>query len=154
MLSLNKFLKPKFTIVTFIPYKSRQPFSTCSGWRWFDVGEKGLYWPFTCQLWHIGHFISSFFWTFFLCGMNRLYVWLSLSHDFDHFGSLHMWAPRKDIGRSEIGTRYPRALSQPRYQWAIRSCLLGSQCPDIIMTSLGQGGYIWPPQANPLDRFV
>ena len=30
-----------------------------------------------------------------------------------------MCAPRKYIGRRGTRTRYPRALSQPRYQWAI-----------------------------------
>ena len=57
-----------------------------------------------------------FFCTFFLCGANRLYVRLSLSQDFEQFGSLYMCAPRKDVGRSGIRTRYPRALSQPRFQ--------------------------------------
>ena len=65
----------------------------------------------------------SFYFLFFcvrflLCGANRLYVRLSLSQDFEQFGSLYMYmcAPRKDIGRRGIRTRYPRALSQPRYQ--------------------------------------
>ena len=57
-----------------------------------------------------------FFCTFFLCGANRLYVRLSLSHDFEQFGSMHMCALRKDIGCSGIQTQYPRTLSQPRYQ--------------------------------------
>ena len=36
----------------------------------------------------------------FLCGANLLYVRLSfLSHEFEQFGSLHMCAPRKDVGR-------------------------------------------------------
>ena len=58
--------------------------------------------------------ILYFFLYVFLCGANRLYV--RLSHEFEQFGSLHMCAPRKDVGRSGIRTRYPRALSQPRYQ--------------------------------------
>ena len=55
-----------------------------------------------------------FLYFFFSCGANRLYV--RLSHDFEQFGSPHLCAPRKDVGRSGIRTRYPRALSQPRYQ--------------------------------------
>ena len=50
------------------------------------------------------------------CGANRSYARLSLSHDFEQLGPLHMCTPRKDIGRSGTRTRYPRALSQPRYQ--------------------------------------
>ena len=48
-----------------------------------------------------------FFLRFFLCGANQLYVQLSLSHDFEQFGSLHTCAPRKDTGRSGIRTLYP-----------------------------------------------
>ena len=43
--------EPEFTIVTFIYTTSREllsQFSTCSGWRWFDVREKikkiAMYW--------------------------------------------------------------------------------------------------------------
>ena len=80
-------------------------------------------------------FISFlFFCTFFLCGANRLCVRLSLlSHEFEQFGSLHMCAPRKDIGRSGTQTRYPQTLSQPRYQCAILT-------PDINI--------IWAPSEN------
>ena len=42
-----------------------------------------------------------------------------LSQEFEQFGSRHMCAPRKYIGRRATRTRYPRALSQPRHQWAI-----------------------------------
>ena len=42
--------------------------------------------------------------------------WLSLSHNYEMFESQHMCAPRNYIGRSGTRTRYPRALSQPRYQ--------------------------------------
>ena len=53
----------------------------------------------------------------FLCGANRLCVQLSLlSHEFEQFGSLHMCAPKKDIGRSGTRTRYSQSPSQPRYQ--------------------------------------
>ena len=45
-----------------------------------------------------------------------LYARLSLSHEFEQFGSLHICASIKHIGRRGILTRYPRALSQPRYQ--------------------------------------
>ena len=36
--------KPEFTIVILIHYKPRiaVAISTCSGWRWFDVGEKSM----------------------------------------------------------------------------------------------------------------
>ena len=56
---------------------------------------------------------------FFWCGAKRLHFRLSLSHEFELFRSLHMCASRKDNGGSGTETRYPRALSQPRYQWAI-----------------------------------
>ena len=59
-----------------------------------------------------------YFFKVFLSGANRLYGRLSFSQDFEQFGSLYMCAPRKDIGCSGIRNRYPRALSQPRYQWA------------------------------------
>ena len=41
---------------------------------------------------------------------------LSISHEFEQFGSLYVWAPRKYIGRSGTRTRYPQ---EPRYQWAV-----------------------------------
>ena len=44
---------------------------------------------------------------------------LSLSHESEQFGSLHMCASRKDICQSGSRIWYPRALSQPRYQWSI-----------------------------------
>ena len=37
-------------------------------------------------------------------------------HEFEQFWSLHMFAPRRYIGRGGTRTRYPQALSQPRYQ--------------------------------------
>ena len=62
-------------------------------------------------------FVLLYFLYIFLCGANRLHVRLSLlSHEFEQFKSLHMCAPRKDIGRSVTRTRYPRAPGQPRYQ--------------------------------------
>ena len=66
----------------------------------------------TLTYWSFYFFISVYV---SLCGANRLYDRLSLSHDFEQFGSLHMCAPREDIGRSGIRARYPRTLSQPRY---------------------------------------
>ena len=44
---------------------------------------------------------------------------LSLSHELEQFGSLHMRALIKYIGRSGIRTRHPCALGQPRYKWVI-----------------------------------
>ena len=38
-------------------------------------------------------FYLFLFFYFFLCGASRLYVRLSLSHEFEQFGSLHMCAP-------------------------------------------------------------
>ena len=68
---------------------------------------------------HNWHNYCSFLFIIFLmifgCCANHLYT---SSHEFGQFASLHMRAPRKYIGRSGTRTRYPRALSQPRYQWA------------------------------------
>ena len=74
--------------------------------------KKRFYWLFTCLL---SIFIFLFFCTSVLFGSNWLYARLSLSHKLEQFGSLQMCTPRKDISRSKTWTRYPRALSQPRY---------------------------------------
>ena len=60
-------------------------------------------------------FLFLYFFVRFLCGANRLCVRLSLlSHKFEQFESLHMCAPRKDIGRSGTRTQYPQApMSYP-----------------------------------------
>ena len=53
----------------------------------------------------------SFYCEFFLGGANRSYVrLLLLYHEFEQFGSLHMYTPRKDFGRSGTRARYPRTL--------------------------------------------
>ena len=72
---------------------------------------------FICQLSHIGHFLIliKMFFDAAQIGYNVTFR-LSLSHEFEHFGSLFIRAPRKDIGRSGTRTRYARALSEPRYQ--------------------------------------
>ena len=54
----------------------------------------------------------------FVIAVRISHTFRSLSHEFKQSGSLHMCAPSADIGRSGIRTRYPRALSQPSYQWA------------------------------------
>ena len=54
------------------------------------------------------YFCTCFWMRYFNCHSSLIWI-----------RSLHMCAPRKDIGYSGTRTRYPHALSQPRYQWAI-----------------------------------
>ena len=77
--------------------------------------------------------------------INGTRIRLILSHEFEQFGSLHMCAPRKYIGRSGTRTRHPRALSQPRYQWANVAHIAASLCADwyIIRPPFVQCSFIY-----------
>ena len=65
---------------------------------------------------HVNFDIMVIFLYVFGCGANRLWFRFLLSNQFEQFGSLHMCAPIKYMGCSANLTRYPWALSQPRYQ--------------------------------------
>ena len=69
----------------------------------FQPGRKGFLKGFLTVHVSTLTFLLLFILYFFLGGANRLYVWLLLLyHEFEQFGSLHMYTPRKDLGRSGI----------------------------------------------------
>ena len=77
----------------------------------FQPGRKGFLKGFLTVHMSTLPFLFLFFLYFFLGGANRLYVrLLLLYHEFEQFGSLHMYTPRKDFGRSGTLTRYPQTL--------------------------------------------
>ena len=69
----------------------------------FQPGRKGF----------LKGFLTVHNFDIFLGGANRLYVrLLLLYHEFEQFGELHMYTPRKDFGQSGTRTRYPHATNE------------------------------------------
>ena len=71
----------------------------------------------TCQLWNIDHFIIYFL-IYFLMRRQSVTLLVVIISRIEQFGSLHVctteiYWPQRD------SNPVPRALSQPRYQWAI-----------------------------------
>ena len=92
------------------------------------------YWPFTCQLWHNVHFIYLFI---CLCILNAALIGhilrLSLSREFQKFGSLQICAPWKILAAAGLEPVTPGVLSQSRYQWALLAPHLCTEVYKFIL---------------------